>query len=208
MKTYSLRLKQRLGAAILTAAALLPCARAQLVSLDPVSQNIAVGGTAFVNLNISGLGAGAAPSLGGWLANIAFNNSIITIGNADVTFGTNLDLGVFGAIRGVDTTTAGLLKIDEVSFEDASALNAAQPAAFTLATLKFIGVTPGTSTLTFSRLELSNELGFPLTAQSATASITVGGGTGVPDDGAITLAGALCLALCCAVHARRRRQLA
>jgi hypothetical protein len=205
MKTNSLRLRHFLGLAAVGATILFAPARAATsITLDPVSQNIAVGGTALVNLNVSGLGAaGVTPSLGGWLAHIAFNNSIISINS--VTFGTNLDLGIFGVIQGVDATTAGLLQIDEVSFEDIAALNAAQPSAFTLATLKFTGLTAGTSTLTFSRLELSDELGFPMATSMSTASITVGGGTGVPDAGATTLAGVLCVALLCLIDARRRR---
>lgn len=207
MKTNSLRLVHCLGLAALAAATLLAPARAvPIVTLDPVTQNIGIGDTALVNLNISGLGLGAVPpKLGGWLAHITFNNAIVTIGNADVTFGTNLDLGVFGTIQGVDTGTPGMLKLDQVSFEDSGSLIAQQPGAFSLATLKFTGVAPGTTTLTFARLELSDELGFPLSTTSSTASITVGGATGVPDGGAITLAGAACLAALCLVHARRRR---
>lgn len=195
-----------LGLAALAVATFLASARAvPTVSLTPVSQNIGVGDTAFVDLSISGLGVGpTAPKLGSWLAQIAFNNTIVTITNGDVVFGTNLDLGVFGTTQGADASTPGLLNLDQVSYEDSTALIASQPDAFSLATLKFTGVAPGITSLTFSQLQLGDELGFPLAASSTPASITVGS-VGVPDGGAITLMGAVCLAALCFAQAHRPR---
>jgi len=206
MKTKSLRLVHHLGLAALAVATFLaPVRAAPVVTLDPVAQNIGIGDTALVNLNITGLGLGAtAPKLGSWLANIMFNNSIVTIGNANVTFGTNLDLGVLGTLQGVDTATPGLVKLDEISFEDPGSLIAQQPGAFLLATLSFTGIAPGTTTLTFAQLDLGDEDGFPLATTSSTASITVGGAVGVPD-GLSPLLGATCLILLCGIHARWRR---
>lgn len=203
MKMTTIGSLRRLALSALAAAVLsLPARAVPLVTLDPVTQNIPVGGTAVVNLNISGLGAGVTPTLGAWLAYIASNSSIV--GFASATYGTNLDLGVLGTLQFTDSSTPGLLKMDETSFEDTTALNSAQPAAFTLATLSFTGLAPGTSALTFNRLELSDEIGFPLAYTSTTASITVGT-PGVPEGGSLHAALALCVGLVLLVHSLRRR---
>ncbi len=207
MKSKLLALTRRAGlVAIAAFAVIVPAKAVPTVSLDPVTQNIAVGGTAVVNLNISGLGAGVTPTLGSWLAYIAFDSLVVSIGTANVTFGTNLDLGVIGTISLVDGTTPNLIKIDETSFEDMAALNLVQPAAFTLATLTFTGVAQGTSALTFNRLELGDEMGFPLALSSSTASITVGTPTGVPEGGSLLPLLVSCIGLVVLGDVARRRR--
>lgn len=182
---------------------------APVVSLDPVTQTIPVGGTAFVNLNITGLGdAPLAPSLGSWLAFISYDAGIVGITAADVVFGNDLDFGVFGSLRFVDDSTPGLIKADETSFEDATLLDASQPGAFKLATYAFTGLAPGITSLTFNRLELGDQTGFPLAHTSTTASITVRGVNGVPDSGSVALPFALCVGILVLVHRRRFGQLA
>lgn len=206
MKVTSQFLPRLAGLMALAALFLAPVRAVPVVTLSPSGQDVAVGGSAFVDLNISGLGDGVAPSLGGWLAHISFDSVIVSISAGGVVFGGDLDLGVFGSIQGSDLSTASLVQLDEVSFEDAADLNLAQPDSFTLATLEFVGFSPGTTTLSFARLELSDELGFPLSTTSQGATIRVTGGANrVPDGGAITLFGALCLGALCFAHARHGR---
>jgi hypothetical protein len=175
-----------------------------VVSLDPVTQTIDVGDTAVVQLNISGLGTGVAPSVGSWLSYINYNSAVVSINAANVAFGTNLDLGTFGSLQFADSSTGGIIKADETSFEDTAALNASQPAAFRLATFTFTAVAPGVSPLTFNRLELGDAEGFTLQHSATTASITVRGATAVPDSGGVLLSLTCCLIGLAVVDLRRR----
>jgi hypothetical protein len=162
----------------------LPAQAVPMVSLDPLAGSTAVGGTVSISLNISGMGNGATPSLGAWLAEISFSGSIVNITAANVVFGSGLDLGIFGSLQFVDDSTGGIIHADELSIEDPADLATMQSGAFTLATFTFTGLSPGVSPLSFSRLELSDENGAPIDVSSAGSSITVRtAGTSVPDGG-------------------------
>jgi hypothetical protein len=165
------------------ALALSGAANAATITLTPSASVIDVGETVTVNLQISGLTSPGSPSLGAWLADITYNPGVVSITLGDVVFGTNLGFSLnFVSIAG------GVISADDVSLETSDDLNASQPNAFLLASFTFTGVAPGVSLLDFSRLELSDETGLirldQLTNSSATgASITVRGGTAVPDHG-------------------------
>ena len=65
---------QELLTALLALFALLSApAHSATLSLAPASQSVAPGGTAAVDLNISGLGNFAAPSLGAFLVEVTFD---------------------------------------------------------------------------------------------------------------------------------------
>ena len=175
-------------------------ALAVTVSLDPVSQTIVPGGTAMVDLNISGLGDFTAPSLGAFDLDVTFDNSIVSF--TDVTFGTFLgDPGLGEAIALVDFSTGGLL---ELSLLSSITLDAIQPAGFTLATLEYTGIGVGTSPLNLENVILSNALGFVIPNPTlVNASVTV---LPVPGTFLLMATGLLSLAGCS--WRRRKKQVA
>jgi hypothetical protein len=189
------------GATILLAAP----SKALEVSLLPVSSTIGVGGTVTIDMVISGLAAPGSYSLGAWMTEITYNSAIVSIGNTDVTLGTGI-----GSIdsQGFDVSTSGLVFAFQVSSDLAATLNANQAASFTLGSFTFTGVAPGTTSLQFSFLQLSDETGLvPLEVvhgfSANGARITVTGAGGVSDGGS-TL-GLLGLGLSVVLAARQLR---
>jgi hypothetical protein len=175
----------------------------------PTPEITTVGGTATVELRVSGLlDAPSPPALGAWRVDIDYNPAIASA--ASVTLGTELDLGVVGSVQFFDLTTPGTAVLDEVSFEAPGDLVAAQPDTFTLATLNVTGLAPGESPLTLRLVELSDENGDPMTGFTTTdGRIIVRDGTpGVPEGGAglvlITLTW-VGLVVCVGWRARRTR---
>ncbi len=161
------------------------------VSLNPSTQTIGIGDTALVELNISGLEDGAAPSLGAFLVEITFDESILSF-----------DSVVYGAFLGdtdpsafetdiFTTTGAGFISLDEGSLLWDDELDALQSDSFTLAILSFIGLSGGTSSLGFGDVDLA-DAEFPsnsLFSDLVTASITVDSGSSqvVPEPATISL---------------------
>lgn len=151
------------------------------LSLQPSPQTINVGDSASMDLVVSGLGNLSSPSLGAFDLELSYDPAIIS--TASLTFGNFLDLGNLRSSKFSDLTTAGVIHLDEVSFESSSDLNNAQPDTFTLATLGFKGLAAGISSIDFTLASLSDELGQSLTAFSTTGgSIEVESST-VPDAG-------------------------
>jgi hypothetical protein len=158
-------------------------AQAQIgVSLQPTPQVINVGDPASMDLVVSGLGNLSPPSLGAFDFDLSYNPAILDA--VSLTFGTFLDLGTLGSLRSSDLSVAGVIELDEISFETSADLNNAQPGAFTLATLGFNGVGPGISSIAFTFASLSDEGGLSITAFSTTdGAIEVRRQIGVPDVG-------------------------
>lgn len=121
--------------------------QAIMIGFDPLIQTVDVGTPVDVDLTISGLGDFSAPSLGGFDLDVTFDNSIL--GFSSVVFGALLG-GPGEAVTIVDTSTAGVVNLFEVSLLFDFELDALQPAAFTLATLTFDTLAVGTSVLGIS----------------------------------------------------------
>jgi len=157
------------------------------LSFEPITQDIGVGDPASVNIVVSDLGNLAPPSLGGFIIDVTYNAAVVAANS--VTFGSMLDLGVFGSVQSSDLTVSGTIQLDEVSLEDPGDLNDAQPDSFVLATLGFTGLAPGLSPLVVGNVSLSDELGQSLDFVIETGSIRVtgNGGGGVPDAGSTAL---------------------
>jgi hypothetical protein len=155
------------------------------LSLEPVIQSIGVGAPASVDIVVSGLGDFASPSLGGFFIDLNYNAAVVSA--SSLTFGSMLDLGTFGSDRKSDLSVAGLVHLDEVSFETADDLNKAQPESFTLATLGFIGLAPGASPLVFGSVSLSDEAGNTIEEFAINTGLIEVAGTGVPDSGPTAL---------------------
>jgi len=114
---------------------------------------------------------------------LSFNDSVVTFSN--VMFGSGLDGGFLGSLSFV-SAGSGIVQSTVVSMAPASDLNSAQPASFSLATFTFTGTGVGTTSVVFSRLELSDETGLIRLNETNgfvanTARITVIDPSRVPD---------------------------
>ena len=128
------------------------------LSLLPSSQSINPGDTATVDVTISGLGNFASPSLGAFLVEVTFDDSIL-----------NFDSVMYGPFLGdpldpcetdiITTVNPGSVSLDEFSFLFDFELDALQPDAFNLATLTFTGTSLGSSALGFGAVDLSDAIG-------------------------------------------------
>lgn len=129
----------------------------QAVTLSTPSFTIttlSVGDSYSVDVNISGLNAGGAPTLGAFSFDLFFDNSILDF--SSVVFGNSLGIAGIEAITGFDTPTAGVVSLFEVSLLSTPDLDAFQSSIFTLATLTFKANALGTSPLGLGNIVLSN----------------------------------------------------
>lgn len=171
------------GFVVLCVSALLTVhAHALTLSFDPSSQMVASGGTTTVDLNISGLGNFAATSLGAFLVEVTFDDSLLTFDS--VSYGALLgDPLDFFETAVFTTVGVGSVSLDEISFLFDFELDALQPDSFTLATLSFTGDNEGISALGFGTVDLS-DAAFPASTltvdQFIGASITVESSGGAP----------------------------
>ena len=159
--------------------------QAVTLSFDPLSQEVLMGDPANVDLVISGLGDGVAPSLGVFDLDIGYDPTILGFTGyalgpylGDISLGEALDwsLGEY---------SSGVINIYELSLLDANStsgpsnippyLDDIQPSSFTLATLTFDTLALGTSPLdiTINPWGLGDAYGDPLTAELYSGSINV-----------------------------------
>jgi hypothetical protein len=158
------------------------CAAAT-ASADPVisvgSSTVSAGGVTTVNLDITGLQPGVG--LGAFDIDVGFNPTILSFASAMFgnlpTQGDLLDTQGFGSITAV-TPSGNSVNLVELSFDDPSALVAAQPSGFTLATLTFNALSAGVSSLMLSVNSLSDAFANSVSASAGGGSISVSGGGG------------------------------
>lgn len=149
---------------------------AQAISLDfsPVSQEVILGNQVVVDLMITGLGDGAAPSLGAFDLDVAFDPAILSFN--DVAFGNQLSSFGLGSTQDV-LPGDGLIDLFEISFETEGNLNSYQDSAFVLASFTFDTIGVGTSPLTIIQdnfFYLGDASAFPLFADELlSGSVTV-----------------------------------
>jgi len=142
-----------LAGALLAAAGALAAtpAGAVSISLAPASVSPAPGDSFTLELLVSGLGDGTAPSLGAFDITLSFDPTAVAF--SSVSFDAFL-----GAIPAEATADAlagpGTLALAEFSVLSSSALDALQPGSFRLATLVFAaaGATPSTIAVTSALL--------------------------------------------------------
>lgn len=164
--------------AIICAAALflaaLPVQATIILSIIPASQNTTVSSTVNAALVISGLGSGAAPSLGTFDVDVSFNSAILGLNNVvfgDPALGDQLDILGLGSLF-ISTPGAGMVNLFELSFDLSSDLDSFQAESFTLATLNFDALSAGTSSLAISINALGDALGVTMVADSRNGSVT------------------------------------
>jgi hypothetical protein len=154
------------------------------VSIDfvPVSQTVFPGQPVTVSLIISGLGAGAPPSLGAFDLDVTFDPTILTPTAAE--FGVLLgDPARFEALTAA-AFLSGIVDLAAVSLLAPIALDALQPASFVLANIMFMTLAEGSSSLIFSQGILSDAFGRELSAAVGTGSVQV-----VPEPTSLLLVG-------------------
>jgi hypothetical protein len=165
------------------------------IELSPSSSSVTLGTPVDLELRISGLGNGIAPSLGTFDITLEFNPLILGFSSfafGDPGLGDQLDLPGLGSVTGLDSGTSGQLNVFEVSLDLSSGLDSLQAPQFALGTVSFNTVGIGTSGLQFTSAVFGDALGNPLLVQLGRGSIEVfRSTTAVPD----TSSSALLLAL-------------
>lgn len=154
-------------------------ANAVTLSLDPAAQNVTAGSTFDLALSISGLGNGQGKSLSVFDLDVLFDTTLVTFDS--FTFGSGL-----GAAVEASGDIPGGANAYSISLEGSSFLDVNQPGSFTLGTLHFTAIGPGTADFSISILEMGDTrdpLGeiTPDLVQGAVVSIA--GTQTVPDGG-------------------------
>lgn len=164
------------------------------LSVQPSTSAVPVGGNTTVDLTISGLGNGTAPSLSAFDLSLGFDPMLLSV--SKVSFGSSsppfdqLNLSNYGTISQFIQPSAGILRLYEVSLDDPATLNSMQLGAFTLAEITFNGRMAGSSHLSLSVTSLGDASGNPLFVSSVTgASVSVNGSSVVPEPGSAALFG-------------------
>jgi hypothetical protein len=163
-------------------------ARAVTLHFVPSSSEVYVGSPVSVSLVASDLTDSAAPSLGTFDLDLVFDSALLSLTGVtfgDPVLGDQLDLFGLGSLSGAEESAPGSLNVFEISFDESSDLDDLQADSFTLVTLTFDALAPGTSALAFGSVTLGDALGDPLLADLVPGSITA---AELPEPAAATLA--------------------
>jgi hypothetical protein len=184
--------------------------QAQAVGLTfvPALQDVNIGDTAVVDLQVVGVGDHTSPSLGGFDVTVNFDSSILSFVGA--TFGGLLgDIGL-GEATTITTPGAGVVNLYELSFLEGNVamclfcvppyLNDLQASSFVIASLSFQAIAGGSSALSLSNAILADENGDELSDPDLLGAVINvrsdgGGGTVVPEPSTFVLLGSCMLAL-------------
>lgn len=153
-------------------AIMLPASAGLLLSVEPSSTTVGIGGLVTVDLRISGLTP--PPGLAGYAIDLNYDAAYVA--PLSVSYGT----GLGSSVTFVDLTTNPLF-VSEVSLETAQSFFDGQPGSFLLASLTFQGVALGTSPLAFAAsTSLTDENGTSLVFNTVAGAIQV-----VPEPGQV-----------------------
>ncbi len=115
------------------------------ISFAPSSQTVNVGDAVSVDIVVSDL---AGEIVSAYDLDVTYDSSILSA--TGVTFGLLLgDESWFEAFNASDISLAGLVDFAQLSLLSDAELGTLQPDSFTLATLEFLAIGPGTSSLDF-----------------------------------------------------------
>jgi hypothetical protein len=167
-------------------------AQAGIISIDPLTQTVGLGSSINVRVQISGLGAFSAPSLGAYDLNVSFNPLLLQFLGAtlgDPILGDQLDLLGLGSIQSV-TPSAGSVGLFELSLDSIDDLSNLQSSSFVLGTLSFQTIGLGTSSINIGVNALSDAYGDALTSGIQNGSVIVNA-SAVPEPNSVLLVGSL-----------------
>ena len=168
-----------------------------VVGFDPTSQTVTLGNQVSVDIVISDLGDGVAPSLAQWDFDVTYDDTILDF--VSVAFGTELSLNS----PSTTTTLDGVqfVGLTEMSNDSAATLIADQAPAFVMATLTFDTIGTGTTLLgidLFALKDTNDDALIRTFGPTGSAKVTV-----TPEPGALLL---VALGIGGAVAWRRRRR--
>jgi hypothetical protein len=118
------------------------------LSIAPSSASVVTGQTVNFDLLITGHTPGVAPSVGAFDLTVGFNQALLS--PTSVAFGTFLGNPVLLEALTSSVITSSSVNVAEVSLLSPTALDALQPATFSLATLTFSAKASGTAALVFT----------------------------------------------------------
>ncbi len=143
---------------------------AQTLTVEGPAALVRVGEEFSVSLAVDGLGNGVAPSVGVFDVDFAFDASRLVF--VDAIYGSGLDVLGLGTVRST-TEGVGTINLFELSLDSARDLNDLQPGAFGLATISFLALAAGTSSLNASINAIGDGDGAPLSFSVANGSVTI-----------------------------------
>lgn len=124
-------------------------ATAASLLITPLNAEVDMNESFTLDLRVEGLGAGGAPSLGGFDIDITFDTSILELDAVvfgDPGLGNQLALGGFSAIQ-IESTLGGSTSLLELSLAPTDVLEAMQAPAFDLVQLQFRAVGLGVTSV-------------------------------------------------------------
>jgi hypothetical protein len=173
-------------------------ANAATLTLTSAPANVTISDLVNISLDISGLTGGAAPGLGAYDLDIAFDPAVLSFNSA--SFGTGLDIFGLGDMQSV-TPGSNSVNVFELALDPAIDLIAHQGSSFRLANLTFNALSSGTSALSINLKGLTDAFGNPLVANTNGTVVTV---SAVPEMQSFVL---MLVGLCVvAVATRKARQ--
>jgi hypothetical protein len=146
-------------------------AAAPLLRFDPVPVLTTPGGTAAVDVLLSGLPAGDPPSVGSFDLDVSYDPLVVT--PVALEFGPWLGQAGLGEALEFSFDLGGLIDFGSVSLLTGAELDALQPGEFALARITFLGLAPGTSVLGFEQILIDDAGGLKLPVEGTGGSVTV-----------------------------------
>ena len=154
------------------------------INFNPSTTTIFLGNTFNIDVVISDLGKGSAPSLGAFDLDVNYDPNILRFSGG--IFGTGLDLFGLGSISGV-TPGATSVNFFEVSLESEIDLNAFQPDSFVLVSLAFNAIAAGDSQLSFNINDFADGAGDRLLINGIPGNALVISASSVPEPAGVWL---------------------
>ena len=163
-------------------------AGAATIGISPTASSAGVGESVEIQLTVSGLGDGAAPSLSVFDLDLLFDPALLAVSSVaygDPILGDQLDLDGFGPVTATMPAGPGALNLFELSLDAPATLDADQAAAFVLATVELTTLAAGTSVLGIDVIDLGDAFGNPLPAEVMPGELTIG--AAVPEPTSLVL---------------------
>lgn len=189
-------LKALLGLTALIASSV---SQAALITLVPGQNTVSTGQNINLDIVISQLAPGGAPSLSGFDITLSFNNSLAGLDTSDsdgngvfdaVTIDPASQLDLFGLglnILGTTMLAPGQLQIFDLSFDLPTDLNDLQANSFVLASLTLAAQSPGLVDFVVNINGLADGLGNAISSQVSNASVLIEGSTAIDEPSALLL---------------------